>query len=70
MPESAVTENSREQSDRMLNEFNQALHADLLLTNLPARLPDGYCSSAIHLNQRGQQFYTRLLAAEVQRLLP
>ncbi|HAV61199.1 MAG TPA: hypothetical protein DCY13_02400 [Verrucomicrobiales bacterium] len=68
MPEGYVGPEFRDQRDALMREFNEWLQADILLTNLPARLPNGYCASTVHLNQRGQEAFTRLLAEELERL--
>ncbi len=52
---------------RLLMEWNEWLNADLVLTNLPARLPDGLFASGAHLNGAGQKFFTSRLAEELQR---
>lgn len=52
---------------RLLVEWNEWLHADLVLTNLPSRLPDGLFASGAHLNGAGQKFFTSRLAEELQR---
>jgi hypothetical protein len=42
--------------------------ADVLLTNLPARLPNGYFGSPFHLNPDGARHFTEELARELTRL--
>ncbi len=69
MPESAVGANYPERRDHMLRQLNETLHADLLLTNLPATFPNGFCVSEAHLNAQGAQHFTRLLAVELARLM-
>ncbi len=40
----------------LLVEWNTWLQADVMLTDLPARLPDGLFASRTHLNGAGQKF--------------
>jgi len=65
LPDGYVGPEFKAQRDAMMREFNESLGADLLLTNLPARFPNGYCSSTVHLNERGQIAFTRALAHEL-----
>jgi hypothetical protein len=61
LPESHVGREHRRRQVELLEEWNEWLGADLLLTELPARLPDGLFASGAHLNAKGQQVYARLL---------
>lgn len=70
LPESMVSKNFKQTRDQMLLQLNRTLRADVLLTNLPATFPNGYCASEVHLNQRGADRFTRLLAAELTKLPP
>lgn len=69
LPESAVDPGFENWRNRMLFRLNGAVHADVLLTNLPATLPNGFCASEVHLNQRGAEHYTRLLATELAKTI-
>lgn len=70
LPESMANAGYQKRRDALLIQWNQTLQADLLLTNLPARFPNGFCASAVHLNRRGQEAFTRLLAIELANHLP
>jgi hypothetical protein len=48
-----------------LERWNQWLHADAMLTNLPPCLPDVLFASKGHLNQAGQARFTQILATNV-----
>jgi len=68
LPESHLPRGYETRRDDLLRRLNTSLQADFLLTNLPARLPNGYFSSPFHLNLRGADHFTRLLAAELEKL--
>jgi hypothetical protein len=68
MPETYATKDSHQRRTEIMNELNVELGADHLLTNLPVTLPDGFFSDVVHLNRRGQEVFTRLLAAELAKL--
>lgn len=65
VPESHQGREYERQRGELLRQWNQWLQSDILLTNLPARLPDGLFATGGHLNARGQQRFTRLLAREL-----
>jgi hypothetical protein len=69
-PKSSSTPFDRANRDEVLRQWNQWMHADGLLTNLPPVLPDLYFSASAHLNELGQKKYTqcvaRALAAALQ----
>ena len=67
-PESYATADSAEQRRRVMVTLNSKLQADHLLIGLPTTMPDGYFSDLVHLNLRGQEHFTRLLAVELSRL--
>lgn len=52
-----------------LERWNQWLGADVILTNLPACLPDVLFASKGHLNQVGQARFTQILARNLAPLL-
>jgi hypothetical protein len=66
---SFCTPEARERRLQSLEEWNQWLHADALLTNLPACLPDVLFASKGHLNQAGQVRFTQILATNLAPLL-
>lgn len=49
----------------LLVAWNRFLKADVLLTNLPASMPDVLFASKAHLNAAGQKRFTAILAREV-----
>ncbi len=53
----------------LLQQWNAAVRADAVLTNLPPVLPDVFFSSGGHLNATGQRIFTRMLARELAPLL-
>ena len=61
--------NEHSRREALLRQWNTWLDADVILTNLPATLPDVFFSPGAHLNQAGQMVYTRLLAKELAPLL-
>ena len=67
-PESYVTSDSIAQRRRVMAALNSNLQADYLLFDLLTTMPDGYFSDLVHLNLRGQEQFTRLLAAELAKL--
>lgn len=70
LPESHLPRGHETRRNDLLRRLNTSLQADFLLTNLPARLPNGYFGSPFHLNPRGADHFTRLLAAELAELDP
>lgn len=68
LPESHLPAGQESRRDDLLRRLNTSLQADFLLTNLPVRLPNGFFSSPFHLNPRGADHFTRLLAAELGKL--
>ncbi len=68
LPDSHLPASFRSRRDELLRELNGSLEADHLLTNLPVRLPNGFFASPLHLNPRGAEHFTRLLAAELAKL--
>jgi hypothetical protein len=69
MPETVVESGYRALRDRMLVEIGNTMGADILLTNLPATMPNGFCATEAHLNQRGAEVFTRLLADTIAQHL-
>jgi hypothetical protein len=69
LPRSLAAPGDRQQRDQVLREWNQWLQADCLLTNLPAQLPDALFAGGAHLNQSGQERFTRLLGEALAPLL-
>lgn len=63
LPESLAGREYPRHRDSLLQQWNRWLEADLVLTNLPAALPDGLFATPGHLNQRGQARWTGLLGA-------
>lgn len=68
LPDSQIAASFKHRRDELLRDFNQSVHADYLLTNLPVRLPNGYFASVYHLNPTGAGHFTRLLAEELSKL--
>ena len=60
---------ARRQRDDLLRQWNVWIGADAILTNLPPTLPSVFFSPGAHLNQAGQEVFTRLLACEIAPLL-
>lgn len=60
---------ARQQRDDLLRQWNTCIGADAILTNLPPTLPSVFFSPGAHLNQAGQEVFTRLLAREIAPLL-
>lgn len=54
----------------MLRQWGQWLQADILLSELPATLPDANFASTTHLAEAGQEQFTALLAAALRPHLP
>jgi hypothetical protein len=69
LPESLGRGDWLEQRTKRLREWGAWLAADLLLTDLPACLPDGMFATGAHLDARGQERFTLLLASEMAREL-
>jgi hypothetical protein len=70
VPEGLPEPDYRARRDAALREWGEALGADALLLELPATLPDGLFASGVHLNERGQLHFTRLLASSLAARLP
>lgn len=68
VPEGFAGPTYPQQYQAMLERWGAWLQADVLLTNLPAALPPHLFAQKTHLNEPGQQAYTRLLAAALQTL--
>ena len=68
-PASTVSADAAELRTGLLREWNRWINADVLLTNLPAALPDGFFSRTSHLNQQGQRVFTSLLEKELASVL-
>ncbi|MBU6402157.1 MAG: hypothetical protein KGS61_17700, partial [Verrucomicrobia bacterium] len=62
VPETLVPLDYRAQRDALLRQWNRWLGAQVLLTNLPATLPDRLFATGAHLNRRGQRWFTAALA--------
>jgi hypothetical protein len=69
VPESSASADFDKHHDALLRGWNRWLESDVLLTNLPARMPDALFASGAHLNARGQATFTRLLGVELDRFL-
>jgi hypothetical protein len=61
VPESFAAANYPGKARQILHQCGQWLQADCL-TNLPPTLPDALFASTTHLNQRGSETYTEILA--------
>jgi hypothetical protein len=61
VPESFAEANHPAKAREILRQFGQWLQADCL-TNLPPTLPDALFASTTHLNQKGSEAYTEILA--------
>jgi hypothetical protein len=61
VPESFATANYPDKARQILLQFGQWLQAGCL-TNLPPTLPDALFAGTTHLNQRGSETYTEILA--------
>ena len=68
-PASRMPPGASEERIDLLREWNQAIGADALLTNLPASLPDAFYSKTAHLNATGQREFTMILAEELAAAL-
>jgi hypothetical protein len=68
MPETYLVPEFDERRLARLQRLNEWLEADYLLTNLPARLPQGLFADPHHLNPNGQQRFTTRLARELSQL--
>ncbi len=64
LPFSIAPRNSHEQTVATLRQLAPWMHADLILSNLPAVLPNPCFSSSGHLNASGQTRFTEALARE------
>jgi len=62
VPESFAQQNHAQTCQQMLEQLAGWLGADAMLTNLPATLPDELFASVTHLNARGADRFTDLLA--------
>lgn len=62
--------NHAETAAGMLRQWEVWLEPDLLLTNLPATLPNGLFASTTHLNGEGRRVFTEALARELSKGLP
>ncbi len=65
----ASSPDERSRRRDLLQEWNAAVQAHAVLTNLPPVLPDVFFSSGGHLNATGQRVFTRRLARELAPLL-
>lgn len=68
MPETYAGPDADVHRREMMREVNVALGAEVLLETTPATLPDAMFADLVHLNRRGQEHFTRLLAAELAKL--
>lgn len=66
IPEGQAERSFEREHRALLLEWNLSMAADCLLTNLPARLPDGMFATGAHLNARGQRWYSQRLVRELQ----
>lgn len=69
VPISLATPQLHQVYTEMLTTMGAWLQTDCVLTNLPPAMPDDLFASATHLNAKGQQVYTALVAAELYRCL-
>jgi hypothetical protein len=53
---------------QLVAEWTPLLQPCVVLTNLPAVLPDTFFSSHTHLNEKGQQAFTRWLGRELRKM--
>jgi hypothetical protein len=66
IPETLVTPGAAAAArEELVHAFNETLHADRVLDGLPTALPDGFFADAVHLNARGQRWFTDLLARDL-----
>jgi hypothetical protein len=70
VPESFAQQNHAQTCRLMLEQLAGWLGADAALTNLPATLPDELFATVTHLNDRGGERFTELLAKELRRAQP
>lgn len=61
-PESFAGRGFPSKFKELLQGWNEWLHADVILDDLPATLPDRLFASTAHLNEAGRRVYTSLLA--------
>lgn len=66
-PVSFVPAQHEETSRFLLKQWATWLGADVILTNLPAVLPDSYFASSSHLNVQGKRLFTQKLGEELAR---
>ena len=55
--------------DAIIKQWSEWLGAEVVLSDLPATMPDDLFAKTTHLNERGAQVYTGLLAAKLSSLL-
>lgn len=66
VPESFALPDHATRREQILAQWRAWLEPDALLTGLPATLPDELFAGVTHLNERGAQHYTRLLAEDLR----
>jgi hypothetical protein len=69
-PSSHPSFQERAQRAQFLARWNESLHADALLTNLPPTLPPAFFGGDVHLNPYGQKRFTEIVARELAAALP
>ncbi|GEM_PF-1387592 len=67
VPESVAGTGFGATRNTLLAELGAIMQPDVLLTNLPATMPDGLFATLNHLNPRGAERFTRLLADELSK---
>lgn len=70
IPEARAPENAHQLQQQCLRRWGQLIAADLVLTNLPATLPNASFGASAHLNAIGQQAFTEAVAHEMSGAMP
>jgi hypothetical protein len=68
-PEGSVGPTGFKDRAQMLADWDRLIHADCVLTQLPATLPASWFSRTAHLNREGQRQFTAILGHELSPLL-
>ena len=67
-PASLALPNHAATCERMLHQWGEWIQADVVLTNLPAVMPQAFFASDTHLNAAGVRQFTDALAAQLKAL--
>ncbi len=66
LPETSVSVNAPVERANLIRTFNETLQADGALSGIPTTLPDGLFADHVHLNKRGQEWFTDRLAESLR----